>query len=157
MKEIYDPNKRYEFPEICAACKAPCCEISPCCFIPSDFNPFSAKHLIHQIEETDYISIGYVNFVNGIFLPSPVLFLRIRRENGPIIDKETNNGKCMLLKLVGGCKLEYDKRPTGGKAVIAKPGDGVNCQELIAKMQMIKMWRKKQTTMKIVETHFLGR
>lgn len=153
MREIYDPNKRYEFPEICAACKNPCCAKEPCFYLPEDMKPFSAKHIIKLIEEKQYISIAFIQKVKSEILPKPIIYLRTRANGRPIIDSISNKGRCMLLT-EKGCIHEYEDRPTGAKALVYHE-EYNQCYSLFTVKQIINKWAKKQTTMNIVLSYFL--
>lgn len=61
-----------------------------------------------------YISIDYV-WGEVICSNIGVLFLRVRNQGTPIVDTALHGRMPCILLTKNGCKLDYKKRPTGGR------------------------------------------
>lgn len=101
--------------EICSQCGGSCCKQCGCHFSPDDFEEISFEFLKKEIEK-GYISIDYVDG-EMIYQSIGVYILRVRNQDAPVVDTGFRRTPCILLT-GGGCKLDYEHRPTGGKLLI---------------------------------------
>lgn len=128
--------------ELCAKCRGRCCKETGCFFMPNDFKKIEFKSLKRRINK-GYISIATASRLNGIELPYPILYLKIRNINSDICCMSTK-GRCMLLT-DKGCKLKFKKRPSGGKALI--PGKE-GCHSLYTEEEILTQWKPYQEVLK---------
>lgn len=102
--------------KLCAKCGGRCCKGCGCHFSPDDFEDISFEGLKRELEK-GYISIDLVDGEafdrQGFFL-----ILRIRNRKARIVDLYYERGEPCVLFTEKGCKLSYDKRPTGGRLLI---------------------------------------
>ena len=128
--------------ELCSECKGRCCKEVACFFMPNDFKKIEFKYLKSKIRK-GYISIATVNEVDGITLPYPILYLKVRNINSDICCISAA-GRCMLLTNKG-CKLSFKKRPSGGKALIpSREG----CKSLYTEQEILTQWKPHQEVLK---------
>ena len=101
-------------PEICKGC-GQCCKRCGCYFSPDDFEEISFEFLKKEIEK-GYISIESYDgeaSMQGI----SVYILRARNQGRGIVDSCRKDTPCILLG-ENGCKLDYQRRPSGGKLMM---------------------------------------
>lgn len=123
-----ESNKReikldYENPEninanLCKECGGRCCTKCGCHFSPRDFKEISFEYLKREIK-MGYISIDWIDG-EMILRPGGCYILRVRNEGMPIVDTTYMRSHCILWSKENGCKLEYDKRPSGGRLLVPK-------------------------------------
>ena len=129
--------------KLCSKCKGRCCKETGCFFMPSDFKKIEFRYLKRRIDK-GYISISKALQFEGIELPYPILYLKIRNVNSKICCI-SERGKCMLLTK-HGCKLNFKKRPSGGKALI--PGNEGQCKSLFTEKEILTQWKPHQEILK---------
>lgn len=115
IKKDYD-NPENLNPSVCAECGGVCCKACGCHFSPDDFKDVSFDGLKKEIEK-GYISIDYVDG-EIVWSSIGIYILRARNQDSPIVDTGFRNRKPCILLTENGCKLDYEKRPTGGKLLI---------------------------------------
>jgi len=113
LAKDYSNPKNFK-PEICKECGGECCQRCGCEFSPDDFKEISFDFLRQEIEK-GYISIDYIDR-DLIYSDFGGYILRIRNQDRPIVDTGYLGRKpCILWKKEGGCKLDDNNRPSGGK------------------------------------------
>ena len=130
MQEIYFPTlayrsipKDYKNPkniseEICKECQGACCKKCGCHFSPDDFSDISFESLKKELEK-GYISIDSIDG-DLVYSDVNVFILRIRNVGAPIVDTDIRKKSPCILLTKSGCKLDYAKRPSGGKLLIPR-------------------------------------
>lgn len=101
--------------DLCKECGGRCCRNCGCHFSPYDFKEVTYEHLKEEIKK-GYITIEWIDGdifsrIGGCYI------LRVRNQGKEIVDDEIERSPCILLS-ENGCKLEFDKRPLGGKLLI---------------------------------------
>lgn len=119
LKLDYDNPENLD-PKLCKKCGGKCCMKCGCHFSPKDFNEITFKYLKHEIKK-GYISIEWVDG-DVILRPGGCYILRVRNVGKPIVDSDYNRNHCILWTEDKGCKLEYEKRPSGGRLLVPKMG-----------------------------------
>lgn len=110
-------NARNVNPEICKECGGECCKRCGCNFSPDDFEEISFEYLKTQLEK-GYISIEYIDR-ELIYDDVGVYILRARNQGAPIVDTTFHpRTPCILWTESGGCKLDYEHRPSDGRLLI---------------------------------------
>lgn len=113
-KDYYDAQNLN--PEICKACGGECCQRCGCNFSPDDFKEISLEFLRQEMEK-GYISIDYVDG-EMILENFGIYILRTRNQGKPIVDLGYQRTPCILWTKENGCKLDYERRPSGGRLLI---------------------------------------
>ncbi len=108
---------------LCSKCGGACCKMCGCHFSPDDFEDLSFEGLKKELLK-GYISIDYVD-EEIIYSDIGVYILRTRNQGAPIVDMGFRNDTPCILLTEEGCKLDYEKRPTGGKLLI--PDSNFKC------------------------------
>ena len=126
--------------KICSECGGECCKKCGCHFSPEDFKEISFDFLKKEMEK-GYISIDYVDG-EMILEPVGIYFLRIRNRDFPIVDTGYNRGTPCILLTEKGCKLEYEKRPAGGRLLI--PKENKKCYSKYEVEDSCKEWKPYQ-------------
>ncbi len=129
--------------ELCSKCGGRCCKETGCWFMPQDFEKIEYEYLKNEIDNKQYISIAAANSVFGLTLPFFSLYLKIRNVDSEICNI-SEKGTCMLLT-PKGCSLNFEERPTGGKALI--PGNE-SCYGKIRPDVAMAEWRPYQGVLK---------
>lgn len=114
IEKDYNILKNVNF-EICCECGGKCCKKCGCHFSPDDFKEISFDVLKKEIEK-GYISIDHVSG-EMIYQAHGIYILRVRNQGAPVVDTGYSRSPCILLT-ENGCKLDYEKRPSGGKLLI---------------------------------------
>ena len=112
-----DDESRNVNSDSCKKCGGRCCKKCGCHFAPDDFENLTYEGLKREIEK-GYISIDLVD--GEMFDRSGFFYmLRVRNVGAPIVDYGYARSSCCLLTK-RGCKLNYSKRPMGGKMLIPR-------------------------------------
>lgn len=110
----------FEDKEICKTCGGKCCKKCGCDYAPKDFESLSIDYLQQKLSE------GNISIVSAIFFDKlkdgrltcmPLLYLRARNTDRPVVDLLSLKTTCSLLKEDGG-PYDYENRPSGAKNVI---------------------------------------
>lgn len=117
VKKDYNEKKNVNS-ELCSICCGKCCRNYGCHFSPDDFKEISFEALKNEIEK-GYIAIEFIDHWTTYSLEEGYI-LRSRHRGGPIVDTHGDSfgETCCILLGKDGCKLEYEKRPSGGKLLI---------------------------------------
>lgn len=130
--------------EICATCGGKCCKKSGCDYAASDFNNLGVNFLYEILMEgkISIVSTIYLErLANGKLFINPILFLRARNIDRPIVDLLSMKKACSQLTS-SGCSYSYEKRPSGGKNLI--PATNGKCHPNISQIELIKTWDSYQ-------------
>ena len=139
-------------PETCAKCNGKCCKQCGCHYSPTDFTNISFSSLKKEIEQ-GYISIDAVGY--GRREPKDkTLILRVRNKNSKIVDLEFKSSPCILLTETG-CKLRYEDRPLGGKALI--PSKSFQCYSMYSIKECCIQWKPYQSILGRLAKYFLDK
>ena len=154
IQKNYDVAKNVDS-AICAECGGACCKTCGCQFSPDDFKEVTFTFLKAEIEK-GYISIDYVDR-EIIYSDCGYYILRMRNQNAPIVDCGGRRTPCILLK-EDGCKLSYEKRPTGGKLLIPSrviDEFGIrNCESTYSIKDCCYEWKEHQTVLRELVKYF---
>ncbi len=107
-----DENK-----EVCSACGGVCCKSSGGLVYPNDFGEINLPRLIESLK-SGYYAVDY--FDDRTNEMSSGYYLRTRVVGVQRAFHPNGLGVCILLNETG-CKLNYNNRPTGCKALIPNP------------------------------------
>ncbi len=142
----------FENKEICKKCGGRCCKRSGCGYLPTDFEKLSFDYLKEQLDkgEISIVAVFYGYKTDNEILIKPILHLRVRNVNRPIVDLLSKKTRCSMLS-ENGCKYSLDNRPTGGVLLIANE-DG--CYNLLPEEVSIREWKKHQEVLKDLVTHY---
>lgn len=142
----------FENKEICKKCGGRCCKRSGCNYLPTDFEQLSFDYLKKQLDkgEISIVAFFYGYKTNTGILIKPILHLRVRNVNRPIVDLLSKKTRCSMLS-ENGCKYSLDNRPTGGVLLIASE-DG--CYNLLSEEVCLKEWEKYQEVLKALVTYY---
>jgi hypothetical protein len=160
----YD-KERFENSKVCKNCGGICCKNAPCCFMPDDFEDLSAESLIQLFEELDqksdeeldqkgdkeqaekqaYMCIKH-SYVQGIYERRSFLFICMRgkgwkRYLGAYDSDNPENNACILWNPENGCPFSFEKRPSGGKAVIPSEETPGHCKSVISMKDLYLAWK----------------
>ena len=139
--------------KLCSICKGHCCKSSGCELSPEDFKDGVTYEAIKERIDKGLISIDW--WEGNVFQEldeydarseeniSKSLFLRMRNKNAPVVDPSFG-GECVALT-ENGCKLSYDERPKGGRALIPdlelqKEGFRIKCHSDWGKIDSAIEW-----------------
>lgn len=114
MQEILE-NK-----EICAECGGKCCKKCGCDYAPKDFESLSIDYLQQKLSEGNISIVSSLCFdklKDGRLTCIPILYLRARNIDRPVVDLLSLKTTCSLLK-IDGCPYDFDNRPSGAKNVV---------------------------------------
>ena len=137
-------KEKNENKDICAKCGGYCCKKSGCDYAPEDFSDLSLNYLMPKLSE-GYISIvsalDLKSFPNGQIVNIPILYLRARNRNRPIIDLLSMKTTCLSLK-EDGCSFSYEDRPFGGRSLT--PVVNRMCYSKVNPEEIILRWQNHQ-------------
>ena len=147
----YEPEK--EDVEICKKCCGSCCKSMGCHISPFDLREISVDSITSLIEESNCISIDWWegNPINNEQDGSRAYFLRIKNENGKIIDPSFG-GRCSILTDTG-CPLPFEYRPKGARELIPSENKK-DCKPVYSKQQCAIDWYDYQDIMEEVYDYF---
>jgi len=128
---------------LCSKCKGRCCKQNACYFMPDDFEKIEFHFLSKVIKDKGYISIAKTDKAYGSPLPYWFYYLKIRNLDAKFCDNNPR-GRCMLLS-EKGCKLSFNERPSGGKALIP---DEEGCYSLYREKDILEAWKPHQDVLK---------
>mgnify|MGYP003308689647 CR=1 FL=1 len=138
----------FEDKNICSKCKGKCCKKCGCDYAPNDFESLSIDYLQNKLESGNISIVATLVFErlnNGKLTCTPILYLRARNKNRPIVDLISIKTTCSLLT-ENGCPYEYKDRPSGAKNVIPMPD--FNCKKNISQEDLIIIpWLSYQKTL----------
>ena len=133
--------------EICAACGGRCCKKSGCDYASTDFKDLGINHL-YEILMSGKISIVSTikleRLPNGKKIANPILLLRARNIDRPIVDLLSMKKTCSQLTETG-CSYSYEERPSGGKNLI--PVENGICYPNIPPTDILESWNSYQKTL----------
>ncbi|MBR3153109.1 MAG: hypothetical protein IKF52_05900 [Clostridia bacterium] len=140
--------------EICSNCGGKCCKKCGCHFSPYDFKEISFEYLKEEIKK-GYISIDNIDG-DDFFIRGFIYILRARNKNSPIVDTDRYLATfpCILWDEKNGCKLNYEKRPSGGKLLI--PVKNGNCYSRYDIEDCAREWLPYQKILKELVEFFVG-
>lgn len=131
--------KFYENKELCAKCGGKCCKHMGCELFPEDvekhYGSITEETIFKLLESGNWAVDWYDGFrKNGKFYERGY-YMRARNVSEPAVHPSWG-GKCVLLT-EAGCRLDFEHRPSGGKAL--KPGEK-NCTRSLNKYDIAEMW-----------------
>lgn len=133
--------------EICSVCGGKCCKKSGCDYAPTDFKDLGINHL-YEILMGGKISIVSTikleRLPNGKKIANPILLLRARNIERPIVDLLSMKKTCSQLTETG-CSYSYEERPSGGKNLI--PVSNGICYPSIPPTDILDSWSSYQKTL----------
>lgn len=112
--------KYYENKELCTQCGGKCCKKCGCDYLPRDFKDLSTNGLVNKILEGNISVVSTLTITklpNGGEAITPILLLRERNKNRPVVDLLSLKTTCASL-LETGCKYDCEHRPSGGRMLI---------------------------------------
>ncbi|MBE6155673.1 MAG: hypothetical protein E7164_02825 [Firmicutes bacterium] len=133
--------------ELCKACGGLCCKKGGCQYSVDDFESLKFEYLYNKLQE-GYISIVCaLNFqvIKGKPVVNPILYVKARNVNRPIIDLLSMRTKCSALT-EEGCLYDYEHRPSGGVNLVPKKNG--QCYHEKSPMEYITMWKPYQTILR---------
>ena len=137
--------------DICSICKGKCCKQCGCHFSPDDFEEITFDFLKEQIYK-GYISIDWIDG-DIICKPFNIYILRVRNQNAPIVDFGFKRTPCILLTK-NGCKIDYNRRPTGGKLLI--PSENYSCYSTYGMEKCSYEWEPHQKVLHDLIEYFMN-
>lgn len=146
----------FENRDICASCGGKCCKKSGCDYTPSDFSDLSFNALYELLQQGNISIVSSLEFLltpDGKYWVTPLLHLRARNINRPIVDLISMKTSCSQL-LENGCKYSYEERPSGGKNLIPQPND--NCYTNIDLQVLMQEWNTYQKLLARLVRRFTG-
>ena len=140
---------RYINHDICKRCEGECCKKQSCMLLPCDIEPFTAKQIVHLLENGD-LSINAL-LKKNMTIP----FLTIREMEGGVFSILEPHSSCSKLT-EGGCELSDEERPIIALDLIPSYSYP-NCCSTITLEDIITVWTNKnvKNVMKEVVKHFL--
>lgn len=117
---------------LCSKCGGKCCKTDSCFYMPEDFSEMSLTYLLEEFLKKDYLCI-YLDTTNWFGV------IRVRSKGWPrlVFSDKFEDKPCMLLT-DSGCSLSYEKRPTGGKALI--PSFSLKCKSMLEAEDILYAW-----------------
>lgn len=122
--------------ERCAKCGGGCCKSMGCHFSPHDFDDLSIESLTKIISEGDVSIDWWEGDVTGGDLDE-TYFLRMRHVGAKIVDPSWG-GRCVALTN-SGCRIPFEKRPLGGRALIPSENQK-DCKQTYSKENCCRDW-----------------
>lgn len=135
--------EKYENKDLCKACGGKCCKKSGCDYSPKDFSDLGINNLLQILAEG---KISIVSALSVERLPNnklymrPILYLRARNTNRPIVDLFSTKTTCSQLTDIG-CSYTYEERPSGGKNLIPSSS---GCYPAISQLEIVQGWESYQ-------------
>lgn len=133
--------------DICRQCGGFCCKKSGCDYASTDFKDLGINSLYSILLEGRISIVSAISFEklnNGKLFANPILFLRARNIDRPIVDLLSMKKKCSQLTSKG-CSYEHDNRPAGGRNLI--PDENHRCHPEVSQMEIINTWNSYQRTL----------
>lgn len=147
----------YENKELCKQCGGKCCKKCGCDYFPKDFSEFTTNALLEKIMGGDISVVATLVISvlpNGNEYLEPILLLRARNKNRPIVDLLSFKTTCASLT-EEGCKYDYENRPSGGKNLIPKEND--KCYQLNNPKEILEEWRRYQKILHRIVKRITGK
>lgn len=144
-------------PDLCKKCGGACCKKSGCHFAPADFNELEFESLKNEIWK-GHIAIDVI-FADDWHGATDVFYLRVRNVGEPVVvvDEEWwyKNNPCILLAKTG-CKIPFQRRPTGGKSLLPKRDkyDRYVCRQMYTRADCAEEWMEYQEILKRLVAEF---
>lgn len=140
--------------ELCAECGGRCCKSMGCHFSPNDFDDLSIESLEKILSEGDVSIDWWEGDVTGGNLDK-TYFLRMRHVDAKIVDPSWG-GRCVALT-DSGCRLSFEKRPLGGRALIpSKNSNQKDCKQTYSKENCCRDWYPYQYILAKLRLRFCG-
>lgn len=133
--------------EICAACGGKCCKKSGCDYASTDFKDLGINHLYEILMNGKISIVSTIKLEilpNGKKIANPILLLRARNIDRPIVDLLSMKKTCSQLTETG-CSYSYEERPLGGKNLI--PVSNGICYPNIPPTDILDTWDSYQKTL----------
>jgi len=147
----------YENKELCKKCGGKCCKKCGCDYMPKDFSEFTTNAILEIIMKGDISVVAILSITvleNGKECLEPVLLLRARNKNRPIVDLLSFKTTCASLT-ESGCKYDYESRPSGGKNLIPEENGG--CYQLEDPKVILNEWRRYQKILERIVKRITGK
>lgn len=111
---------------ICHSCGGACCRNMGCHISPRDLPEISVDYILNMLKTGNY-SIDY--WEGDVFEKErgQTYYLRMRNVGSNIVDPSWGGKPCVMFSPEIGCKLSWENRPRGGKALI--PQKDFNCSK----------------------------
>lgn len=140
-------------PEICSECGGKCCKKSGCSYSPYDFESQSFNYLHQHLENgTSSITCTFEMWENPYRI-TPVLSIRKRNIDRPIIDLISEKNTCVLLTETG-CPLPAEQRPKAGLSLI--PSSTGTCRSYYTNEMQLKEWLEHQKVLERLVKRYSG-
>lgn len=137
----------------CKECGGACCKGMGCHISPNDMKNITFDSIVSLMKETNCISVDwYEGHPTNANKRGPHYFLRIRNNNGSMIDPSWG-GQCCLLG-EDGCPLSFKYRPLGGRALQPKDEHNKVCTSGYSKAQCTLDWLPYQDILEKVFDYF---
>lgn len=133
--------------DICRQCGGFCCKKSGCDYASTDFKNLGINNLYSILLEGRISIVSAISFEklnNGKLFANPILFLRARNIDRPIVDLLSMKKTCSQLTK-DGCSYEHDNRPAGGRNLV--PALNRKCYSELPQMEIINTWNSYQRTL----------
>ena len=142
--------------EICKRCGGQCCKKSGCTYLPSNFESMKFEHLKYRLDqgEISIVTCFTVDMINNKPFVYPILSLRARNINRPIIDLMSKKTTCAQLTPTG-CKYPIEDRPKEGAAQI--PSKNRLCLNPFPQEYTLGEWKKHQKVLRRLVEHYSNR
>lgn len=125
-KKLYDAN-------LCARCGGDCCKTQSCFLLPFDIYPFTAKKIIYLIDN------GFYSIRAFFEKDKAYAFLTAREEKDSKVAILMPHSSCAHLT-DQGCLFFEQERPSGGIALIPKPG--LRCEPTLTVEELENPWKE---------------
>ena len=133
--------KDFKKNDICKTCKGRCCKNMGCNLSPDDIEGDVSYDSLKNLLNTGLYSIdwweSYQTKNNEI---TNGYFIRARNKNSNIVDPSWG-GECVMLTGTG-CPLSFEKRPKGGRYLVAANNINDDCIEYYDKKECADDWFK---------------
>ena len=152
MEEIVYENKN-----ICRECGGKCCKKCGCDYSIENFDNLKIDNLQRILEQGDISIVSYQKFqyVRGMLINDPFLYLRARNINRPVVDLLSLKTTCASLT-EDGCKYTLEERPKGGVNLIPVEG-ATRCYRVKDAMSIIDGWKNHQKTLATLVKRLTGK
>lgn len=135
----------YEATEDCAVCKGKCCKHMPGHYSPADFSDLSFEALKAEIEK-GRIAIDW-------WEARPKEYYLRARQVGENIVHGSWGGVCMNLT-PQGCRLSWEERPLGCKALKPYENEQDGCHNSYTKEDCKNEWKEYSDVLNRLAAHF---
>ncbi|MBQ6840744.1 MAG: hypothetical protein IJO63_01330 [Bacilli bacterium] len=150
-------ENKYENKELCASCGGKCCKKGGCQYAPQDFESLKFDYLLEKLQE-GYISIvSVIDFIDfkGKLIANPMLYIKSRNVNRPIVDLISMRTACSALTDTG-CRYDFEHRPSGGINLIPSNGPE-GCYPEKNPLEFIMMWQSQQQVLRKLIKRITGK